>query len=170
MARLDFDFHDRPRQTRWAGLVAALAGVVALVWSVHAWQAARDTEAGLALQMTDLRQTRPAATPRLPPADLAARNAQTRIAAQLAYSWQPAFDALAAAQSPAIALVALDASQAKSRLKLTAEARALEDALAWIARLQGEAGVKSATLVQHEVQTDTPERPVRFVVNLELGA
>ncbi|MCA1925906.1 MAG: hypothetical protein LDL16_06480, partial [Thiobacillus sp.] len=104
------------------------------------------------------------------PADAAARAAQARIAAQLAFSWQPAFDALAAAQDKRIALVALDASQAKSRMRLTAEARALEDAVAWIARLQTEAGVRSATLVQHEILTDSQERPVRFVVNLELDA
>ncbi|MFN3716934.1 MAG: hypothetical protein ACK4R8_09455 [Thiobacillus sp.] len=170
MARLDFDFHDRPRRASPAGLALSLAGALALAWSVQSWQAVRDARTGLAMQIADMQTARPVAASRSTPADAAARAAQARIAAQLAFSWQPAFDALAAAQDKRIALVALDASQAKSRMRLTAEARALEDAVAWIARLQTEAGVRSATLVQHEILTDSQERPVRFVVNLELDA
>lgn len=170
MARLDFDFHTAPARPALSGLVLVLVGTAALAWSVLAWQAARDTEAGLALQIAALEKTRPASTPRATPARLAAQETQTRIAAQLAWRWQPAFDALAAAQDKTIALVAFDASQAKAQLKLTAEARTLEDALAWIERLQQQPGVKRAVLVQHEIRTDAEQQPVRFAVNVEMGA
>lgn len=169
MARLDFDFHAAPVRPNLTGLVLALAGAACFAWSFHAWQAGRDTEAGLEAQIAGLAQAGPRKPPRPAPGDTLAQEARVRIAAQLAWRWQPAFDALAAAQSKTIALVALDANQAKSQLKITAEARRLEDAIAWIERLQAQAGVKRAVLVQHEVQADADQQPLRFIVQLELA-
>lgn len=170
MARLDFDFHARPPRFSLVGVALFLAGALTLAWSTLAWQSARDARSGLAMQIAELETVRPKAAVRPTATDTAAREAQARIAAQLAYSWQPAFDALASAQDKTIALVALDANQAQLRIRLTAEARALEDAVAWIARLQSQAGVRNAALVQHEILSDSQERPVRFIITLELDA
>lgn len=169
MARLDFDFHARPARPRKLGIVLALAGVTALGWAWSNLQAARATEAGLATQIAALEQARPrtAAQPATR-ADTAAQTAQTRIAAQLAYSWQPAFDALATARSSKIALVSLDAVQAKAQLKLVAEARQLADAVAFIETLQQQPGIRRAALTQHEVQEDDAQKPVRFNILVEL--
>lgn len=172
MARLDFDFHARPRRPGTLGVVLALAGMVALGWVWNTLQANRAAEAGLGLQIAALEQARPRAS-----APNAASSADTRrddthkrLAAQLAYSWQPVFDALAAARSDKIALVSLDALQAKSQLKLTAEARQLADAVDFIDALQQQPGVKRAALFQHEVQADADQHPVRFNILVELGS
>ncbi|KVW94676.1 hypothetical protein [Thiobacillus denitrificans] len=169
MARLDFDFHARPARSGKLGIALALAGVAALVWAWSNLQAARTTEAGLALQIAAIEQARPrpAAKP-ASPTDHAAQTTQTRIAAQLAYSWQPAFDALAAARSSKIALVSLDAVQAKSQIKLVAEARQLADAVAFIEVLQQQPGIRRAALTQHEEQADDAQKPVRVHILLEL--
>lgn len=167
MARLDFDFHARPARFSKPGIALALAGAVALGWSWNALQAARAAGAGLALQIAALEQARPRAAAR--PAARNRDDTPTRVAAQLAYSWQPAFDALAAARSKKIALLSLDATQAKSQLKLVAEARQLADAVGFIDALQQQPGVKRAALFQHEVQADADQRPVRFTVVVELG-
>lgn len=171
MARLDFDFHARPTRPGRLGIALALAGMTAMAWAWSNLQTARATEAGLAQQIAALEQ---AARPRAAAApvsrgDDAARAAQLRIKALLAYSWQPAFDALAGALSNRIALVSLDALQARSQLKLVAEARTLADAVAFIDTLQQQPGVRRASLVQHEVQTDADQRPVRVNILVELG-
>jgi hypothetical protein len=169
MARLDFDFHARPARPGKLGTVLALAGVAALGWAMNNLQEARATEAGLALQIAALEQFRPrAAVKPATQADTAAQTAQTRISAQLAYSWQPAFDALAAASSSKVALVSLDAVQAKAQLKLVAEARQLADAVAFIEALQQQPGIRRAALTQHEEQADDAQKPVRFNILLEL--
>jgi hypothetical protein len=171
MARLDFDFHNRPARPGKLGIVLALVGMAALVWAWSNLQAARATEAGVSMRIAALEQARPGATAKpVAPADSPARVQQARIAAQLTYSWQPAFDAVATAQSSKIALLSLDATQAKSQLKLTAEARTLADAIAYIDALQQQPGVKRATLVQHEIQADADQQPVRFNILLELDA
>jgi nitrate reductase NapAB chaperone NapD len=166
MARLDFDFHARPARPGRLGIVLALAGVVALGWMWNALQAARATEAGLALQITAIEQAKP--RPATQPATQR-NDTQARIATQLAYSWQPAFDALAAARSKKIALVSLDAMQAKSQLKLVAEARRLADAVDFIDALRQQPGVKRAVLIRHEVMLDDTQQPVRFNILVELG-
>jgi hypothetical protein len=172
MARLNFDFHARPqRPTSKLGIALALLGVAAAAWSVSNLQAARATGAGLALQIAALERARPhqAAKPAVQ-ADSAAHIAQTRIASQLAYSWQPAFDALAAARSKKIALLSLEAVQSKAQLKLVAEARQLADAVAYIDALQQQPGIKRAALIQHELRADDAQKPVRFSVLVELRA
>lgn len=170
MTRLDFDFHTAPRRPNAIGIVLALAGAAALAWSAYAWQAARDTAAGLDRQIAALRDVRPAVRSRPAPGTDAARATRTRIAAWLAYRWQPALDALAATRDKTVALVALDADQAKSQLRLTAESRDLEHAVAWIERLQQQPGVRRATLVQHEVRSEAGTQVVRYLVHVELGA
>ncbi|MBU1395602.1 MAG: PilN domain-containing protein [Gammaproteobacteria bacterium] len=169
MARLEFDFHARPARPGKLGIVLALAGVAALGWSMSNLLAARATEAGLALQIAALEQSRPrAAVKSATPTDQVAKTTQTRIAAQLAYSWQPAFDALANARSSKVALVSLDAVQAKSQIKLVAEARQLADAVAFIEVLQQQPGIRRAALTQHEEQADDAQKPVRFNILVEL--
>lgn len=170
MARLDFDFHERPSRPRALGVLLALAGVTAVVWSWMNLQAARATEAGLALQITALEHTpTPVAAKPLTHSDDAAAATRANVAAQLKYSWQPAFDALAAARSAKIALLSLDASQAKSQLKLLAEARQLGDVIGYIETLQGQPGVRRVELLQHELQADDAQKPLRVTILVELG-
>lgn len=171
MARLDFDFHARPSRPGMPVILLALAGVTAMAWSWTTLQATRATQAGLALRIAALEQ-RPA-HPAVKPAtraDDTARTARAHVAEQLAYSWQPAFEALAAARSGKIALVSLDAVQAKSQLRLVAEARQLADAVAYIEALQQQPGVRRVELLQHEVQADDAQKPLRVSILVELRA
>jgi hypothetical protein len=171
MARLDFDFHARPSRPVMPAILLALAGCVALIGSWTSLQAARATEAGLAMRIAALEKVpaRPATKPATH-ADDTARLARARVAGQLAYAWQPAFEALAAARSRKIALVSLEAVQAKSQLKLVAEARQLADAIAYIDALQQQPGVRRVELLQHELQADDAQKPLRVSILVELRA
>ena len=171
MARLDFDFHSRPVRPGTLGVALALAGVAALAWVWMNLQAAHATGAGLAMQIAALEksQSRPAVQP-VKRTDDAAQRTRSQVSAQLAYSWQPAFEALAAARSGKIALVSLDAVQSSSRLKLVAEARHLADAIAFIDALQQQPGIRRVELLQHELRADDEQKPLRFTILVELGA
>lgn len=166
MARLEFDFHSRAPYPGKLGIALAFAGAVALGWAWNTLHAARTIGAGLELQVAALEQEAPRTAARVVRRD----DAQDRIAAQLAYSWQPAFDALAAARGKKIALVSLDAVQAKSQLRLVAEARGLADAVDFIDALQQQPGVRRAVLNQHEIMYDDAQQPVRFSILVELRA
>jgi hypothetical protein len=169
MIPLDFDFHVRAARPGKLGITLLLAGAVALAWVWTQLQAARATDAGVAAQVAALEHAR--ARPALKPTtrrDAATQSAFAGLKAQLAFSWQPAFDALATAASPTIALRTLEASQAKSQIKLEAEARRLADAIAYVEVLQQQPGVRRAALIQHAVQTDFDQKPVRFRILIEL--
>lgn len=168
MARLDFDFHLRPARPGKLALALLLAGAAAVGWAWNNLQAARTQLDEVSAQIATLERAQQRTIAK--PAARADTSAYTGIAAQLSYTWQPAFDAVAAARSNKIALVSLDAIQAKSQLKLVAEARQLADAIAFIEALQQQPGVRRATLIQHEVQADAVEKPVRFNILVELGA
>ena len=169
MPRLDFEFHAQPPRFNKLGWVLLLAGLTASGWAWLNLQAARATDAGLAMQIAAIEKVQPhRATRSVEPEVDAAHVAQGRVTAQLDYSWQPAFDALAAASSEKIALLSIEAIQAKSHIKLVAEARQLVDAVAFIDMLQQQPGVKNATLTQHEVQDKADQHPVRCNILVEL--
>lgn len=165
MAHLDFDFHTRRARPGVVGLALLVAGLAALGWVWDGLQATRAAGAGLALQIAELEQARPRANPRPVRHD----DTRDRIAVQLAYAWQPAFDALAAVRGNKIALLALDAVQAKAELKLVAEARQLADAVEFVDALQQQPAVKRAALFRHEVQERDEQQPVRLTVAVELA-
>ena len=171
MARLDLSFHSGGRHLGGyrldrLGVVLLLAGALALAWAAGQWLAARASEVELASAIRQLQQ-RPAPARPVSRADSAAQAARDRIAAQLNAGWQPAFDALAATHSSKIALLSLDAVQAKRQIKLVAEARHLADAVAFVEALQQQPGILSAALTQHEILADADQKPVRFHITLE---
>jgi hypothetical protein len=166
--QLDFDFHSSSARPGKLGIALALLGVLVLGWVWNTLQTARATEAGIALQIAAIEQEQQRNQFK-PAVNAAVQIAQAGVAAQLAYSWQPAFDALAASHTEKIALVSLDAMQAKSQLKLVAEARQLADAVDFIDVLQQQPRVKRVTLTQHEVQRDADQQPVRFSILVELS-
>ncbi|MHB1248225.1 MAG: PilN domain-containing protein [Polaromonas sp.] len=170
MARLDFEFHERPAHASKMGVALVLIGLAALAWAWTNLQTTRATATDLATQLAIIDQAKPRTLAKtVTPADDTARTTRQRVAAQLVFSWQPAFDALAAARSKKIALVSLDAIQDKSQLKLVGEARQLTDAIEFIEALQQQPGIRHAALTKHEVQVDDPQHPVRFDILVELG-
>lgn len=170
MARLDLNFHP----AGWfrfdaLGIALLLAGALALAWVAGNWLVLRDQVAGQAITLTKLEQ-RPAPKPSITRADSAAQVTRERITAQLNAGWQPAFNALAATRSSKIALLQLDATHAKRQIKLVAEARHLADAVAFIEALQQQPDILRAALTQHEIETDSEFKPVRFQATLEWRA
>lgn len=167
MARLDLNFHGGGRYRLDAlGIGLLMIGALALAWMVGQWLTARDSTAELASAMRQLEQ-RPAPMRPASRADTTAQAAVDRVTAQLNAGWQPAFDALATARTSKIALLSLDATQAKRQIKLVAEARRLADAVAFVEALQRQPGILRAALTLHEIQADAEYKPVRFHITLE---
>ncbi len=172
MARLDLNFHPGGwrlgnQRLDGLGLALLLAGALALAWAAGQWFAARDRSAELASAIRQLEQRPAPKRPVASRADTTAQAALDRVTAQLNAGWQPAFDALAATRGSKIALLSLDATQAKRQLKLVAEARRLSDAVAFVEALQQQPGILRAALTLHEIQTDAEYKPVRFHIALE---
>lgn len=174
MATLNFDFHPPSRRPSVAGVALALVGIAALAASLFSLHQANEAHDARSREVTALEL---AQQKRMPVRARVSRTRTTGDIAQLArarvrdsldYSWQPAFAALQATQSARIALVSLEASQAKSQIRLTAEARRLADAVEYANRLSQQPGVQRTALLQHQVQEKDAQRPVRFSLLMEM--
>lgn len=174
MAKLKFDFHPPSTRPSVLGVALLLAGAIAISASLLNMQLAHEEHdsrvsqvAALELAQQKRAPVRARATRARNTSDIA-QLARARVRNSLAYSWQPTFAALQATRSPKIALVSLEASQAKSQVRLIAEARRLADAVDYANQLSLQAGVKRTALLQHQVQEKDPQRPVRFTLLMEM--
>jgi hypothetical protein len=174
MATLHFDFHPLPTRPGALGMVLLGAGLLMLGASLFTLQRANQARESQITALTAFEQAQQKRRPsrvrasRSPSIADAAQVAQARVRASLDYSWQPAFAALEATHNQKIALLSLEASQAKSQLRLTAEARRLADAVDYAERLSQQAGVKRTALLQHQVQEKDAQHPVRFTLLMEM--
>ena len=156
------------------GVALALAGSVALAASLFSLRQANEAHDAASREVAALELAQQKRTPvrarvsRTRTTGDIAQLARARIRDSLDYSWQPAFAALQATQSARIALVSLEASQAKSQIRLTAEARRLADAVEYANRLSLQPGVQRTALLQHQVQEKDAQRPVRFTLLMEM--
>ena len=87
------------------------------------------------------------------------------VVARLNIGWAALFRQLEAVQMPTVKLLALQPeSGAAKRLRLSGEARRLDDALDYVKRLGAAPGLRNAHLISHELVVDGPRRAVRFAL------
>jgi hypothetical protein len=89
---------------------------------------------------------------------------------ELVVPWSELLSALETASRDSagkIALLGLEPDRVKRRVRITAQARTLEDALGYVNRLATLDVVRSPMLDSHEVRVDDPERPIQFQVSAD---
>lgn len=89
---------------------------------------------------------------------------------QLNLPWRQLQDAIAAANSPAVALLALDPDPRKQTLKITAEAKNSDDMVGYIEQLKQQEFFNGAALLRHEINEQDPNHPLRFQVEVQWRA
>ncbi len=89
---------------------------------------------------------------------------------QLNLPWRELQDSIAAANSPAVALLALDPDPRKQTLKITAEAKNSDDMVAYIEQLKRQEFFTGAALLRHETNEQDPNHPLRFQVEVQWRA
>lgn len=100
----------------------------------------------------------------LPPVDAEEVASATR---QLLTPWSRLLIDLESAASDSeqnVALLEIAPDKNKGSVRVSGEARSLVHALAYVERLQQADSLIAPLLENHEIQTSSPERPVRFVV------
>jgi len=90
------------------------------------------------------------------------------VVATPARPWSDLLNRLESQRPQQIALLSLRGDAARGDARITAEARSAADMLAWFDSLRA-AGFGDATLVQHEVQLEAEQQPVRFEIRLDWG-
>lgn len=86
------------------------------------------------------------------------------VTRQLTLPWGRLFEAVEGAASKQVALIALQPESGQNLVRITAEARDLAEALAFVRRLQATRQLAGVHLASHQVRTEDARSPVRFVV------
>jgi len=89
---------------------------------------------------------------------------------ELAVPWTRLLAELEAASHDSrttVALLQVEPDPGKQRVRITAEVRALPDALAYLRRLQRSAVLRNPMLESHERRKDDPEHPLRIKLSAE---
>lgn len=171
--RLEFAPGARPRsRLGWAMLACTLAVLVLELMTLGSSLSERrrlvQALAQLEGHQRDAARPRPGAKPDA--AYLARVKSSQQVSRNLTAPWVDLLDAIESAPKESVALLAAEPSTAKRSFRLTAEARDLDAMLAYVAALQKDPRLVSVVLVSHQVQVQTPGRPIRFQLQAGWGA
>ncbi|MFC0250873.1 PilN domain-containing protein [Massilia consociata] len=124
--------------------------------------------AALAARSTAPRPLPVAAQPKLSVPEAQAQAVNDAVM-QLNLPWRDLYDAVRAATSADVALLALEPDAKRRTLRITAETRNSDDMLAYVARMQEQEWFGSVVLTRHEIAEQDPNRPLRFQVSAQWG-
>ena len=88
-----------------------------------------------------------------------------QVAHELARRWDRVFLAIESASAADVALLAIEPDPRKGLIRVTAEAKRKGAMLDYVERLQAARPLERVLLESHEVRSEVPEKPVRFVVS-----
>jgi uncharacterized membrane protein YccC len=168
--RLQLDFVASRTHGGVAGAVLVVAGAICLGLVLLQLRTLSSQHQGLELRRAALeRQRRSSAEPLATVAGLGAQNVDKTLR-ELATPWSQLLAELESASSDnhgSVALLAIEPDHSKHRVRLTAEARTLELALAYVQRLQATQVLRYPMLDSHEFRKDDQDHPVRFQISAD---
>jgi hypothetical protein len=165
LAPMRLDFAATESGASWSGLLVLVLGLAAAGLIVGDYQrllaSAERIEAELGRLSAPRRGGEPARDARKQGEAVARSN---EVAHELSRRWDRVFLALESAKAPDVALLAIEPDPRKGVLRVTAEAKGKNAMLDYVNRLQAAQSLQRVMLESHEVLSQVPEKPVRFVV------
>ncbi len=157
------DFQGGPPRP-WVGLLAcALALLLLAASALHGWrQQQGNAERTASLAQRQARSTAPAA--RLSAADRQRLSQANRLAAELRAPWGELLSTFETQGGPDIGLLKLEPDARTGVVRVTGHARDAKSLFAYVKSLEADARLRQVALVNHELDQDTPGRPLRFVL------
>lgn len=167
--RLELDFVGRRLRGGVPGLVIAVLGVLCLAAVLVQQHSLNARRAGLELRSAAAAEREHRGRSAQSVAGLNAQNAEKTVR-ELGTPWSQLLSELETASgdtSNDIAVLAVEPDHAKHRVRVTAEARSLELALAYVQRLRKAPVLRYPMLDNHELRTEDKDHPVRFQVSAD---
>jgi hypothetical protein len=165
-APIALDFTGPQRRIRFSGILLCIAGAVACAVVALSFQATLTERDALQAQLGATVRPHRTLNPK------AARNAEAAatIEKQLTVPWSRLLAELERASqdvASTVSLLEVEPDAAKHLVRITAEARTLPDALAYLERLQKSPVLRYPMLDSHELRKDDPQHPIRVKLSAE---
>ena len=167
--RLLLDFSGKRSRGGPVGVAVAVLGTLCLMGVLAQRHALDNQRAGLEMRRAALLGAHHRAQSTDSITGLSAQDA-TKTVRALAAPWSQLLAELETASGDTagnVAVLAIEPDQAKHRVRVTAEARSLELALAYVQRLRKTAVLRYPMLDSHELRSDDKDHPVRFQISAD---
>ena len=164
---IQLDFAGRRRGMSWAGALLLVLGIGAAAAVLLEYHIMGERRAGLELRLAALthQSKTPEASRRDATADARIALSVQQAALDLATPWTRLLSELEQAGKDTqgqVALLGVEPDHAKHNVRVSAEARTLSLALAYVQRLQSSRSIEYPMLDRHEIRADDAQHPVRF--------
>jgi hypothetical protein len=163
---IQLDFAGRRRGLSWPGALLLAIGCAAAAGVFIEYRAIQEHRAGLELHLAAVSRAKPAVvSQRDAIADARVAQSVRQAALDLATPWTRLLAELEQASKDAegqVALLGVEPDHAKHNVRVSAEARTLPLALAYVQRLQSSRSLVYPMLDRHEIRADDAQHPVRF--------
>ena len=166
---LELDFAGARLRGGIFGIAVATVGVLCLIAVVAQQHYLNAQQAGLELRSAALANARHSGHSVQSVGGLNAQNAEKTVR-ELGTPWSELLAELEKASGDStgnIALLSVEPDHAKHRVRVTAEARTLGLALAYVQRLRKAPVLRYPMLDSHELRSDDKDHPVRFQVSAD---
>lgn len=166
--QLDYQRTAMPQPGAWlllgVGVVLSVAAVLILadlkreltVWEEQAAKSSSGARSGIPLRSSEATQR-----------ELKQANV---VLQQLALPWEDLFGALEAVRGEKVALLAVEPDVARGQVRIGAEAKSAAHMLNYLRRLERDTALREVVLLNHQVQLQDAERPLRFSVVASWGS
>jgi hypothetical protein len=170
MRPLDLDYVPPPAWANRAGLTILLAAVLVAGGMPVLYVYYADQKEALQARHRQLQRSQQSVAGNNSLSGAAMQEAQARIRraneviGQLDLPWGSLFEAVEGAGHETVALLGIQPDAQKRTVSLAAEARDMSSAVAYVKRLGREAILSETHIVNHQVQDQDPDKPLRFSV------
>ena len=166
---LELDFAGSRARGGLVGITLAVVGAVGLALVMLQLHTLSGQRAGLELRTAALERAQHRGSSLDSVAGLGAQNAEKTVR-ELATPWSQLLAELEHASSDKsgdVALLSIEPDHLKHRVRVTAEARTLDLALAYVQRLRKTQVLHYPMLDSHEIKADDKDHPVRFQLSAD---
>lgn len=170
MRALDLDYVARPAWSNPGGLTILALSVLVAAGAAWLYVEQIDGRAALearrhALERLHKRQAAPGVAVSGDTQELLAEiRRANEVTDQLDLPWSPLFNSVEAASHESVALLGIQPDAQKRAVLIAAEGKDMASVVEYVKRLEKEPALSQVHLVNHQVQEQEPERPLRFSV------
>jgi len=169
--RLDYQIPSRrPQPLLLLLLLIGAIAAIAITAEYNRLQQQIDERSAMLQQLRLAHGPQPQPSPKELRISAAMQKGQNDILARLSLPWVALFKALENAQDRRVSLLTIEPNIKIGTVRLTAETGTLEQALAYLDRLQQQSALSAVTLIEHEIALETAGetagQPVRFTLSL----
>lgn len=167
MNRVELDFAGHRRNGRWLGIVLLVVAGASTAKLLQMYSAATGEAEILDARIAQMERRSGSVTQgeALPEATLREIRHANEVIGQITLPWERLFKAVEAAAGNKVALLGITPDSRGGTVEVSGECADLATVFDYVARLGKQPSLVNVYLVNHQVNAQDPQRPVRFTVS-----